>query len=174
MIKETEKKYKIRNGFELISEYEKYRDDVKKEELIMVKENYKNDIQIPVTLKIIPKYVFNKSDPIVVGVTIKKGTLYLHTNLRTMNDKKEFIDIGEVIEIRKDDKEVEEASTNSEVSIKIKTNSNITYGRHFDNKNLLFSKMTKNTVKMLKMVKSEYKIDIDLLNELLTKNNIMT
>jgi translation initiation factor aIF-2/yIF-2 len=160
--------------YTLISEYEKYREDIKKEELIMVKEKYKNDIQIPVTLKIIPKYVFNKSDPIVVGVTIKKGTLYLHTNLRTMNDKKEFVDIGEVIEIRKDDKEVEEASTNSEVSIKIKTNSNITYGRHFDNKNLLFSKMTKNTVKMLKMVKSEYKIDIDQLNELLTKNNIMT
>jgi hypothetical protein len=104
----------------------------------------------------------------------EEGTLYLHTNLRTLNDKKEFVDIGEVIEIRKDDKEVEEAGSGSEVSIKIKTNNNVTYGRHFDNKNLLFSKMTNNTVKMLKIVKSEYKIDIDLLNELLAKNNIMT
>ena len=69
---------------------------------------------------------------------------------------------------------MEEASTGSDVSIKIKTNNNVTYGRHFDNKNLLFSKLTKNTVKMLKMFKSDYKIDIDLLNDLLTKNNIMT
>tara|TARA_B100000902_G_C27314361_1_gene920330 strand:+ start:1837 stop:3639 length:1803 start_codon:yes stop_codon:yes gene_type:complete len=158
--------------YTLISDYEKYRKEVNTEEMKIVKEKYKDDIQIPVTLKVIPKYIFNKTDPIVVGVNIKKGTLYLNTNLRTINSKNEFIDIGEVIEIRKDDKEVEDASTGSDVSIKIKTNNNVTYGRHFDNKNLLFSKLTKNTLKMLKMFKSDYKIDIDLLNDLLSKNQI--
>ena len=71
-----------------------------------------------------------------------------------------------VIEIRKDDKEIDKAEKENEVSIKIKTNSNVLYGRHFDNKNLIFSKMTNNTVKMLKFVKSEYNININLLNRL--------
>lgn len=160
--------------YTLIQEYENYREEIKKEEISIIKEKYKDDIQIPVTLKIIPKYVFNKSDPIVVGVKIKSGTLYLGTFLRTINLKNEFVDIGEVIEIRKDDKDAEKADMNDEVSIKIKTNNNILYGRHFDNKNLIFSKMTKNTVKMLNFVKSEYKINVDLLNELLVKNKIIT
>ena len=33
--------------------------------------------------------------------------------------------------------------------------------------------MTNKTVKMLKFVKSEYKIDVNLLNELLIKNKIL-
>ncbi len=157
--------------YTLISEYEKYREDIGKQELEIIKNKYKDDIQIPVTLKIIPKYVFNKSDPILVGVKIKEGTLYLGTNLRTINNNK-FIDIGEVIEIRLNDKEVDKADKDSEVSIKIKTNSNVMYGRHFDNKNLIFTKVTTNTVKMLKMLKKQFRIDIELLNDLLTKNKI--
>ena len=170
-----DKKIKIFNDnhiYTLIGNYEKYREEIKKEELEIIKKQYKDDIQIPVTLKVIPKYVFNKSDPIVVGVKIKAGTLYLNTILRTINSNNEFIDIGEVITIKKDDKDVEKADSGSEVSIKIKTNNNILYGRQFDSKNMLFSKMTNNTVKMLRFVKSEYKIDIDLLNELLIKNKI--
>ena len=46
------------------------------------------------------------------------------------------------------------------------------YGRHFDNKNLIFTKVTTNTIKMLKMLKKQFRIDIDLLNELLVKNKI--
>ena len=110
----------------------------------------------------------------IEGVCREAAMIALREDLKSSDLKMEhFVKALDVVKASVD-KEVEEASTNSEVSIKIKTNSNITYGRHFDNKNLLFSKMTKNTVKMLKMVKSEYKIDIDLLNELLTKNNIMT
>ena len=48
----------------------------------------------------------------------------------------------------------------------------MTYGRYFHSKDLLFNKMTNNTVKMLTIVKSQYKIDNDLLNELLLKNKI--
>lgn len=157
--------------YTLIGEYEKYREEIGKQELELIKTKFKDDIQVPVILKVIPKYVFNKSDPILVGVKIKEGTLYLGTNLRTVNNDK-FVDIGEVIEIRLNDKEVEKADKDNEVSIKIKTNSNVMYGRHFDNKNVIFTKVTSNTIKMLKMLKKEFKIDIDLLNELLKKNKI--
>lgn len=157
--------------YTLIGEYEKYREEIGKQELELIKTKFKDDIQVPVSLKVIPKYVFNKSDPILVGVKIKEGTLYLGTNLRTINNDK-FVDIGEVIEIRLNDKEVEKADKDNEVSIKIKTNSNVMYGRHFDNKNVIFTKVTSNTIKMLKMLKKEFKIDIDLLNELLKKNKI--
>lgn len=157
--------------YTLIGEYEKYREEIGKQELELIKTKFKDDIQVPVSLKVIPKYVFNKSDPILVGVKIKEGTLYLGTNLRTVNNDK-FIDIGEVIEIRLNAKEVEKADKDNEVSIKIKTNSNVMYGRHFDNKNVIFTKVTSNTIKMLKMLKKEFKIDIDLLNELLKKNKI--
>lgn len=157
--------------YTLIGEYEKYREEIGKQELELIKTKFKDDIQVPVSLKVIPKYVFNKSDPILVGVKIKEGTLYLGTNLRTINNDK-FVDIGEVIEIRLNDKEVDKADKDNEVSIKIKTNSNVMYGRHFDNKNVIFTKVTSNTIKMLKMLKKEFKIDIDLLNELLKKNKI--
>ena len=161
--------------YRMLDDYNKYCAEVKKEELEVAKEHFKNDLFVPVVLKIIPKYIFNKCDPIVFGVKIKEGTLYKNTNIRVRKGNN-IIDIGNIEEIRLDNKEVDSAERGKEVSVKIvppeDNANNIVYGRNFDDKDLLFSKMTKNTVKALKIFKNEYKIDIPTLNKLIVANNI--
>ena len=161
--------------YRMLDDYNKYCAEVKKEELEIAKEHFKNDLFVPVVLKVIPKYIFNKCNPIVFGVKIKEGTLYKNTNIRVRKGNN-IIDIGNIEEIRLDNKEVDSAERGKEVSVKIvppeDNATNIVYGRNFNEKDLLFSKMTKNTVKALKIFKNEYKIDIPTLNKLIVANNI--
>ena len=160
--------------YTLLDEFKKYCDEVKVNEMKILKENYKDDLFVPVVLKIIPKYIFNKSNPIVFGVKVKEGTLYKNTNIRIKKGNK-IIDLGIIDEIRQNNKEVEFAEKDKEVSIRIsskKDSSNIVYGRNFDHKDLLFSKMTKNTIKALKIFKNEYIIDMTTLNKLIIANDL--
>lgn len=162
--------------YTLLDEFKKYCDEVKVNEMKVLKENFKDDLFVPVVLKIIPKYIFNKSNPIVFGVKVKEGTLYKNTNIRIKKGNK-IVDIGIIDEIRQDNKEVEFAEKDKEVSIRItskKDSSNIVYGRNFDHKDLLFSKMTKNTIKALKIFKNEFKIDMTTLNKLIIANDLQS
>jgi translation initiation factor aIF-2/yIF-2 len=160
--------------YRLLDEFNKYCEIVKKEEMEKIKEHFKEDLFAPVVLKVIPKYIFNKCNPIVLGVKIQEGTLYKNTQVRIRKGNI-ITDIGNIEEIRLDNKEVDSAEKGKEVSIKIviKDNpTNIVYGRNFDKDDLIFSKMTKNTIKALKIFKNEYKIDIPTLNKLIIANNI--
>lgn len=162
--------------YTLLDEFKKYCDEIKKDEMKVLKESFKDDLFVPVVLKIIPKYIFNKSNPIVFGVKVKEGTLYKNTNIRVKKGNK-IIDIGIIDEIRLDNKEVEFAEKDKEVSIRIsskKDSSNIVYGRHFDHNDLLFSKMTKNTIKALKIFKNDFKIDMTTLNKLIIANDLQS
>ncbi len=162
--------------YTLLDEFKKYCDEIKKDEMKVLKENFKDDLFVPVVLKVIPKYIFNKSNPIVFGVKVKEGTLYKNTNIRVKKGNK-IIDIGIIDEIRLDNKEVEFAEKDKEVSIRIsskKDSSNIVYGRNFDHNDLLFSKMTKNTIKALKIFKNEFKIDMTTLNKLIIANDLQS
>ena len=162
--------------YTLLDEFKIYCDEIKKDEMKVLKENFKDDLFVPVVLKVIPKYIFNKSNPIVFGVKVKEGTLYKNTNIRVKKGNK-IIDIGIIDEIRLDNKEVEFAEKDKEVSIRIsskKDSSNIVYGRNFDHNDLLFSKMTKNTIKALKIFKNEFKIDMTTLNKLIIANDLQS
>ncbi len=166
--------FKNEHIYRLLDEFNKYSDEVKKEEKEKIREHFKDDLFAPVLLKVIPKYIFNKSNPIVLGVKIKEGTLYKNTEVRIRKGNK-ITDLGNIQEIRLDNKEVDIAEKGKEVSVKIVINdnpTNIVYGRNFDHNDLIFSKMTKNTVKALKIFKNDYKIDIPTLNKLIVANNI--
>ena len=68
--------------YRMLDEFNKYCEEVKKQDMEVAKEHFKEDLFVPVILKIIPKYIFNKCNPIVFGVKIKEGTLYKNTNIR--------------------------------------------------------------------------------------------
>ena len=105
---------------------------------------------------------------------MKEGTLYKDTQVRIRKGNK-VTDLGNIEEIRLNNKEVDCAEKGKEVSVKIVISdnpTNIVYGRNFDHNDLIFSKMTKNTVKALKIFKNDYKIDIPTLNKLISANNI--
>merc|ERR1712023_222730 len=47
--------------YTLLDEFKKYCDEIKKDEMKVLKESFKDDLFVPVVLKVIPKYIFNKS-----------------------------------------------------------------------------------------------------------------
>lgn len=57
--------------YHLFDAFTKYRDDFKRQKC----EEFKNIAVFPCKLKILPQYIFNSRDPIVVGVIIEAGFL---------------------------------------------------------------------------------------------------
>ena len=103
----------------------------------------------PVVLKILPQHVFNKKDPIVMGVDIVEGTLRLGTVLTIPSLG---LDVGRVISIENNHRETNVAKKGTSVAIKISNESNptITYGRQFDHTNTLYSKISRASIDALK------------------------
>ncbi|EER08965.1 translation initiation factor if-2, putative [Perkinsus marinus ATCC 50983] len=133
--------------YHLFDQFTAYMNQIKEEKRQQVQE----DAVFPVVLNIIPQYVFNKKDPIVVGVDISEGTLRLNTPLCVPD--KEFLEIGRVASIEKDHRPVEKAIKGDSVAIKIQPTSaqaHVTYGRHFDSTNALMSRINRRTIDCLK------------------------
>ena len=102
----------------------------------------------PCILKILPAFIFNKKDPIVIGVEILDGSLRLGTMLTV---PVLGLDIGKVTSIENNHKEVPSAKKGMSVSIKIACdNSTMTFGRQFNEEHALYSKMTRQSIDALK------------------------
>jgi translation initiation factor 5B len=103
----------------------------------------------PCVLKIFPQHIFNKKDPIVFGVEVLDGILKLGTTLciPSLN-----LDVGKVVSIENNHKEVTSAKKGVSVSVKITNESNptITYGRQFDHTHALYSKISRVSINALK------------------------
>lgn len=104
-----------------------------------------NVVVFPCVLKILPQYVFNKKDPIVIGVEVLEGTLRLNTPICVPNIS---LDVGKITRLEINHKEVTQAKKGSEVAIRISNESNptITYGRQFDHNNALYSKISRASI----------------------------
>lgn len=57
--------------YHLFDSFTKYRDDFKKQK----REEFKHIAVFPCKLRIMPQYIFNSRDPIVVGVIVEAGFL---------------------------------------------------------------------------------------------------
>jgi len=92
--------------YHLFDQFTKYIEDIRVEKQKAAAE----EAVFPVILQIIPEYIFNKKDPIIVGVDILEGLLKLGTPISVKpKDTKEFIDLGKVISIEKEKKNQNEA-----------------------------------------------------------------
>lgn len=113
------------------------------------KEKMKNDTVFPCILKIIENNIFNKKNPLIMGVEVIEGTLNLGTPLIILPSK---TFIGKVIGIQINKKDVNIGRTGQFVCIKVdnQTNTGIMYGRHFTHNDLLYSNITRASIDILK------------------------
>ncbi len=135
--------------YHLFDEFKLYMANVKAENQKKVAE----EAVFPVVLRIPDnKSVFNKKDPIVCGVDVVEGVLKIGTPLCVAD--KDFLELGRVASIEKDKKAVKLAHKGDTVAIKVQPftadQTHVLYGRHFDHSNLLYSKISRQSIDCLK------------------------
>lgn len=115
----------------------------------------------PCVLKIMPNCVFNKKDPIVLGVDILEGIAKVGTPLCIPT--KEFIDIGKIASIEINHKQVDMATKGQKVAIKIigsnPDEQQKSFGRHFEMEDELVSHVTRRSIDLLK---ENYRDDLSM------------
>ncbi|GAA5816980.1 hypothetical protein MFLAVUS_010515 [Mucor flavus] len=115
----------------------------------------------PCVLKMIPRAVINKKDPIIIGVDVIEGTLRLGTPLCVIKTNaetqaREIITLGKVTSIEQNHKtmeQVKKGGAGGGVAIKIECavyETPKTYGRHFEDSDELYSKVTRQSIDILK------------------------
>ena len=130
--------------YRLFTQYKNYSNKIYSE----IKEKIRPDAVFPCMLKIIESNIFHSKNPLVIGVEILEGNLYIGTTL--INSSKVYI--GKVIGIQMNKMDVKLGKKGQSVCIKIdnEINPNITYGRHFTHKELLYSNLTRKSIDLLK------------------------
>jgi len=116
----------------------------------------------PSILRIIPENVFMKKNPLVFGVDVIEGILKIGTPIVVPDkmvpdpddpNKEIMLELGKVVSIQKDHKELETVKAGNAVAVKIQGNqsqSYVQYGRHFDHNNTLYSKLSRESINGLK------------------------
>jgi translation initiation factor aIF-2/yIF-2 len=129
--------------YHLFDQFKKHKETLQQ----LRKDSFRNKMIFPCILKILPDCIFNKKNPLVFGVDVIEGNLHIGTPLSNSNTY-----IGKVISIQKDHKEVDIGKKGSSVCIKVdnQENPSIAYGRHFDNTNVLCSKISRESLDVLK------------------------
>lgn len=132
------------------------------------KEANKHLAVYPCRLRILPNCIYNKRDPIVVGVAIEDGLLVPGTPIAI---PEKGLDLGRVSSLEHDHKTVEVAKKGQEVCIKIDncgSDGAKLYGRHFDHNDLLYSKISRESIDVMKeyfrndLEKSDWQLMIQL------------
>lgn len=149
--------------YRLFNQYKEYAN----KQYVDRKEKARENTVFPCILKIIESNIFNKKNPLIMGVEVLEGTLHLGTPLITLPSKTY---IGKVVGIQVNKQDVKVGKTSQSVCVKIdnQTNPNITYGRQFQGKDLLYSNVSRESVDILKeyFKKDMSKDDIGLLIKL--------
>ncbi|KAJ1613039.1 Fun12p GTPase and translation initiation factor IF2 [Cryptosporidium canis] len=151
--------------YHLCDMFTKYYCDIQEEK----KKEKSQKVVFPCILRIIPQYIFNARDPIICGVYVEEGILKPGTPLCI--PEKDNLMIGRVLSVEFNKKSVNEGKKGQEVAIKIQpfaSDTNITYGRHFDYHDKLVSRITRDSIDILKqhfrddLSKDDWKLVIQL------------
>ncbi|KAJ4966232.1 hypothetical protein NE237_018081 [Protea cynaroides] len=134
--------------YHLFDQFKHYIDNLKEEK----KKEAAEEAVFPCVLQIIPNCIFNKKDPIVLGVDVIEGIAKVGTPVCIPS--RDFIDIGQIASIEINHKQVDVAKKGSKVAIKIaSTNAEDQqkmFGRHFDEDDELVSHITRKSIDVLK------------------------
>ncbi|KAH0685831.1 hypothetical protein KY285_018620 [Solanum tuberosum] len=134
--------------YHLFDQFKAYIDTIKEEK----KKEVAEEAVFPCVLKIVPNCVFNKKDPIVLGVDVLEGIVRIGSPICI--PQKDFIDIGRIASIENNHKPVDSAKKGQRVAIKI-VGSNPDeqqkmFGRHFEMEDELVSKISRRSIDILK------------------------
>eukprot|EP01018_Ginkgo_biloba_P018760 Gb_28583 [translate_table: standard] len=143
--------------YHLFDQFKAYMETLKEEK----KKEAAEEAIFPCVLKIIPQCVFNKKDPIVLGLEILEGIARVGTPLCVPS--REYVDIGKIASIEVNHKAVDSAKKGQKVAMKIIGNNpeeaQKMVGRHFDIEDELVSHITRRSIDLLK---ENYREDLSL------------
>ncbi|KAL4911284.1 hypothetical protein BDW74DRAFT_142705 [Aspergillus multicolor] len=100
--------------------------------------------------------VFNKKDPIVIGVDVAEGSLRLHTPISAIKTNpttgaKEIVELGRVAGIERDHKPVNVVKRGQpSVAVKIEGANQPMYGRQLEESDTLYSQISRKSIDTLK------------------------
>jgi small GTP-binding protein len=133
--------------YKLKDEYDKLKNQINDQ----LREKYSNLLDS--TLEIIPEYIFLKSSPLLFGVIIKDGEISIGTKLFTNYNGIDTI-IGKITSIKFEDKQIEKATKNMKVCIKIEQiDKKIRFFIHLDENSVLKTFRTKDEDKIFDRIK---------------------
>jgi len=121
------------------------------EYILKKQQEFKHIMVYPCKLKILPQYIFKTRDPIIIGVRVEEGILKKDTIVCTKHNN-DIIELGKIVSIQVNNKEINEATKNKEVCIKIINidESPKMIGRHFDVSNTIISRITRESIDVAK------------------------
>lgn len=125
--------------YRLIEAYEKWVKEEKSKEA----EREFSRLVLPAKIRVLPGYVFRRSDPAIVGVEILAGIL--RPGSKIMRDDGRTL--GEIMQIQSMGKSLSEARKGDRVAISIR--GNIMVGRHFDEGDVLYTEPSENDLTTL-------------------------
>lgn len=117
------------------------------------KEESKMHAVFPCVLK--PVAVFNKKDPIVIGVDVIEGNLRMLTPIAAVKTSatgtKEIVVLGRVSSIERDHKALQICKKGQpSVAVKIEGSNQPMYGRHLEETDILYSQISRQSIDTLK------------------------
>ncbi|KAL5983084.1 hypothetical protein ACLOJK_017164 [Asimina triloba] len=134
--------------YHLFDQFKAYIDNLKEEK----KKEAAEEAVFPCVLKIMPNCIFNKKDPIVLGVDVLEGIAKVGTPICIPSS--DFIDIGRIASIEINHKQVDVAKKGQKVAIKIIGSSpeeqQKMFGRHFEIDDELVSHISRKSIDILK------------------------
>ncbi|CAL0316033.1 unnamed protein product [Lupinus luteus] len=134
--------------YHLFDQFKAYIDNIKEEK----KREAADEAVFPCVLRTLPNCVFNKKDPIVLGVDILEGILKIGTPICIPS--RDFIDIGRIASIENNHKPVDFAKKGQKVAIKIVGSNSEEqqkmFGRHFEIDDELVSHISRSSIDVLK------------------------
>jgi translation initiation factor 5B len=154
--------------YQLIDQYKetkkKFLEERKKEN------SEKGKAIFPCELQILKDHVYMKggNDDLLFGIKVRAGRLLKGTPI--ISEKK--VKLGKVTSIQKNHKEVTEAKLRDEVCIRIKNESNVSFGRQLASSDKLISELSRDSIDELKlnfrdeMEKSDWKLVIEHMSKL--------
>lgn len=151
--------------YHLFDRFTEYQEELKKRK----RDEFKHLAIFPCKIRMLPNFVFNSRDPIVAGVIVEAGVVRQGTPICVPS--KEFLDLGIVTSIECNHKEVETARKGEEICIKIEPipgESPKMFGRHFDENDILTSKISRASIDTCKqyfredLQKSDWALMVEL------------
>jgi translation initiation factor 5B len=151
--------------YHLFDAFMAHRADLKRKK----QEEFKFIAVFPCKIRVLPQYIFNSRDPIVVGVQIEDGFVKEGTPICVPS--KEFLELGRVTSVEINHKPVTVAKKGQEVCLKIEPipgEAPKMFGRHFDHTDLLVSKISRQSIDAVKdyfreeMTKGDWQLLIEL------------
>ncbi|GFE55005.1 translation initiation factor [Babesia ovis] len=131
--------------YHLLDSFMKYLEETQEQK----KQSRISDVVFPCELTILPHCIFNKKDPFVFGVHVDNGILKPNTPLVAMTKGNQLM-LGRVASMEHNKKPVDKAVKGQEICIKVVGEPNISYGRHFDCNDRVYSRITRDSIDVLK------------------------